>query len=131
MILESVKAGLDVGANIGEGLAKGMTNYGFHYKKSAYEEKIDELSGSVDRLQECLTELTALKGQMSDFWKDEIGENTRQRLEETIGNVQKQMQTTQDLIVAIRGAIGALDDTKEELYQRAEEVAEMFKVFDI
>lgn len=129
-IIGSVKAGVDIGATVGEGIGKAMTNYVFHYKKSAYEEKIDELSNSVERLQGYLSDLNSLKAQIPDFWNDENGEGTSQRLDETIGNVQKQMQTTQDLIAGIRVGIGALDKTKEELYQRVEEVADMFRIFD-
>ena len=130
MAIKEIAAGLDVGANIGEAIGKGMTNYIFHYKKSAYEERIEALSASVDRLEEYRAELYDLKTQISGFWADEIGESTAQRLQETIENTEKQMQTSKDLIAAIRAAINALGKTKEELHAKVEEVANMFRIFD-
>ena len=79
------------------------------YTKAQYQAKITELEGYYQQLEQHLTRMQDLKGQIFSFWNDANAQKTGQILAAQIRNVQTCMDRTNDTLIFYKAAIEKLD----------------------
>lgn len=121
----SIINAIDVGARIGDA----VSGFLFQYTKAQYEEKINELDTHIAQLNTHLDNLISLKDRIPTFWKDDNANKTVATLEMTIKNVQRDMETAQNLAQVFRDAVASFDTSNEKLHGYIEDALGLLNLF--
>lgn len=118
---------IDAGIAGGKILTSGMLKY----TKSVYEDKITELEGYNNRLNQHLQTLESLKSQIPGFWGASAGAKTVQALALTIEEVRSASERTANLRQIYRNTVEELD--KQDILSEAnlDAALEVLKRLDI
>lgn len=102
---------------IGWGVTAGKFAKGLmiNYTKGWYEDKVDELSNLISRLQRHLKELDNLKDELSTFWDDENAQKMLQTTKLTIDKTSNAMKLCEGLMATFKDTISKMDTAKSNL----------------
>lgn len=86
-----------------------------NYSKKQYLDKIDQLEGYCQKLNQHLEEMEVLKNGINNFWNDVNAQRAAQLLAIEITAVKGAMETTQETIKFYRTTVESFDETQKEV----------------
>ena len=99
-------------------LADKLSGFIFNYTKSEYEEKINEVNGKVQELQNHLNDMMQLRSQISHFWEDDNAQDACRLLDATITETTSSMQTAKELMDSLRVIVESMDSQKSKMSEQ-------------